>query len=528
MRKLSCVIAFLFLSAIAFGQTSTVTGHTITGQNTTSSSGISVLFELINDGGQQCKVSGTGLVMPMTASFTQAQLAAGVALLRNDQITCGTTLGATRWRYTIKANGVGTRQCSVNIATATLNLDSTACLNAAATPVTVTPTDSVYCRLDGTNCGFTGPITGTTFNFSSNGLIGGTLGVTGRSTFANGTPASPGINFTGSATSGFYYNVPSTFVGLSIGGSTTAVNNGSWQIGSGLVYGFTSTADPSAAANDTAMSRCAAGVVCAGTGSSGNITGTFKAQTFSLPTSSNTLPATFSNDGTGGINLTPNGGGGWTLVNDGRLFSGPGKALVLQGATSGNTTVQPAAIASGTLTLPAATDTLVAQALAQSLFNKVLLGAGVSNSVTLISACKFDNAAAIVGTGADANIFSCTFPANTLAAGKCFHTQGSWQHSTGTAGVTYKFTYGASTQAAGADAGTGVVTWKWNVCNKSGVTNAQTLIGDGGFDGVAVAIGGVFLSGANDTTTGLTLKFTFNVAATDQVTPLQMITWLDQ
>lgn len=157
MRKLFAAFAFLFLSAVAFGQTVTVTGHTITGQNGTSSSGISILWELVNDGGQQCKVSGTGLLTPMSFSVTQAQLAAGIALIPNSSIVCGTTLGANRWRYTIKSNGTGTRQCSLNITGAT-NLDSTACLNATSTPVTVTPTDSIYARLDGTNAGFTGPV----------------------------------------------------------------------------------------------------------------------------------------------------------------------------------------------------------------------------------------------------------------------------------------------------------------------------------------------------------------------------------
>lgn len=162
MRKLLC-FAFLFFSAFAFGQTVTVSGHTITGQNGTSSSGISILWELTNDGGQQCKVAGTGLLTPMSFSVTQAQLAAGIAMFPNSGITCGTTLGASRWRYTIKANGVGTRQCSLNITGAT-NLDSTACLNATSTPVTVTPTDSIYCRIDASNCGFTGTPTAPVFN----------------------------------------------------------------------------------------------------------------------------------------------------------------------------------------------------------------------------------------------------------------------------------------------------------------------------------------------------------------------------
>lgn len=58
-------------------------------------------------------------------------------------------------------------------------------------------------------------------------------------------------------------------------------------------------------------------------------------------------------------NLAAASGGGLTQV-------------VLNGATSGQTTVLPTAIASGTLTLPAATDTLVGKATTDTLTNKTL------------------------------------------------------------------------------------------------------------------------------------------------------------
>lgn len=58
-------------------------------------------------------------------------------------------------------------------------------------------------------------------------------------------------------------------------------------------------------------------------------------------------------------------------------------SLVFNGNTSGSTTVQSAAAASGTLTLPSATDTLVGKATTDTLTNKSISGS--SNTVTNVS-----------------------------------------------------------------------------------------------------------------------------------------------
>lgn len=158
MKKL--ILSLLLCSTALFAQTFTVSGHVVD-PSTAVPANSTVTFKLVNTGIQQCKVSGTGLIVPNTEVFTPN--GSGVisgTLYRNDFITCGNQTN-TQWAYTIQQSGTIMPTCVLaQVKVASLNLDSTACSN--TTPVIIPPTgDNTYCRLDGSNCGFTAPITGT-------------------------------------------------------------------------------------------------------------------------------------------------------------------------------------------------------------------------------------------------------------------------------------------------------------------------------------------------------------------------------
>jgi hypothetical protein len=202
MKMFSRIAAFVYLfSAICFGQnTATITAHLADPGSTSVGSRTFVRTELKATGGQQCKVAGVALVTPYVRDFTpNATGDLSFLIYKNSVITCGNSTGNSQWAFTVWRDGSPQPSCFLQISGNT-DLTSASCLNATSTPTVAQPTDAVYCRIDASNCGFTGNVThnghddtgiGTlgavTATISGNETVGGTLGVTGASTLNGGT-----------------------------------------------------------------------------------------------------------------------------------------------------------------------------------------------------------------------------------------------------------------------------------------------------------------------------------------------------
>jgi len=176
LKKIVAALCLLacFALPLRAQTTATVSGDLIDQSGTATSSHISVDVELATTGSQRCYVAGTGTLVNEKNTYTAAEITAGISLVKNSSITCGSTTGGSRWKFTFKntssSSASAARVCTLNITGAT-NLDNAACLNASATPVTAQPTDSVFAKLDGTNAGFTGDLTLNGHNITGIGSI---------------------------------------------------------------------------------------------------------------------------------------------------------------------------------------------------------------------------------------------------------------------------------------------------------------------------------------------------------------------
>lgn len=149
-----------------------------------------------------------------------------------------------------------------------------------------------------------------------------------------------------------------------------------------------------------------------------------------------------------------------------------------------------------------------------TLNNWNLAGAANSNKVTLLN--TQGPISAIVGTGADATVYTFTIPANTIGPGKGFRVQVVGFHNTGTASVGYKLTIGSTNLISVSATDGNTQNWNFSVFNQPGVQNSQYYEGVTE-DGLAIIVN-TFGTAAENFANAITVKFTFNVAATDQYT----------
>jgi hypothetical protein len=140
----------------------------------------------------------------------------------------------------------------------------------------------------------------------------------------------------------------------------------------------------------------------------------------------------------------------------------------------------------------------------------------VSGGSTVLNAQG--DAGAITGTGSVATVYTYTLPGGTVANLKALRVTVGWSHSTGSASVSYNVTLNGVTSGCNASASTA-----------GGINCTVTFLNTGSTTGDATSTSTVAGAAPAAALTGLAwssnqvLKFTFNVANTDAVTPIE---WL--
>ncbi len=125
------------------------------------------------------------------------------------------------------------------------------------------------------------------------------------------------------------------------------------------------------------------------------------------------------------------------------------------------------------------------------------------------------NASAITGNGAAQTFYTYSLPAGSVAQGAGLRIRAGWQHSSGTASVAYALSLNGVNLVALSDATAGQYLVDLTVLASAATTGVETgTLGRAGNLLVAAqAVAGLSWASAQ------TLQITFNVAATDQITP---------
>jgi len=145
---------------------------------------------------------------------------------------------------------------------------------------------------------------------------------------------------------------------------------------------------------------------------------------------------------------------------------------------------------------------------------------GPSNANTISIFCSSPHAAALTGNSADQTFYTCTVPANVVGINKGFEVRAYFKHSTGTASVTYKASFGGTNLVSQASVSHSPGAMINVECRNNAATNAQDCIV--WYDDGDTAQTFTSSTPAIDTTVNQSVVFTFNVANTDQITPNMM------
>lgn len=274
---------------------------------------------------------------------------------------------------------------------------------------------------------------------------------------------------------------------------------------------------------DTGLSRTAAKTVAVGNGTQGDASGGLLLATVNKVAI--TQPAT-------GSTLTIVDGKTAKIDNTLELAGPDGSVQTFQATGTIVSRTSTDVMTNKTLTAPVITSpsTTGTDSGAATMINKVFNGPGVTNVVTYID--EQGPLAAVVGTGADATLYTKPIGANIIAASKGIKVTIFTKHTTGTGAVTYKLALGGVTVesfAITSNANVADDTFTFNIWNNSGVQNAQHWSRYGMFISTAS-----YVFGANHGTfaanaaNALALTYTMNAAGTEQVTPAHWIVELIQ